>query len=122
MDIHADSYRDGDNSNSGLRMKLSGTREVWVRLAGLAVVLGWGASLRAATQDGALRVEVNSGYNLIVASNAGSSSSYVPGAAYIGVTLHNDGTTDLTDIVVCAGNYNGGTGSTPGIYPSRTHD
>jgi len=103
-------------------MKLSGTREVWVRLAGLAVVLGWGASLRAATQDGALRVEVNSGYNLIVASNAGSSSSYVPGAAYIGVTLHNDGTTDLTDIVVCAGNYNGGTGSTPGIYPSRTHD
>jgi len=90
-------------------------------LAGLAVVLGWGASLHAATQDGPLRVEVCSGYNLIVDSNAGSPSSYAPGAAYIGVTLHNDGTTDLTDIVACVGNYNDGASPTPGTYPSRVH-
>jgi uncharacterized repeat protein (TIGR01451 family) len=92
-----------------------------VRLAGLVVVLGWGASLYAATQDGPLRVEVITAYNLIVDSNAGTPSSYAPRSAYIGVTFHNDGATALNDVFACIGNYNGGTGATPGIYPARTH-
>ena len=105
----------------GSVMKLCGMGGVGVRLAGLVVVLWWGASLHAATQDGPLRVEVITAYNLIVDSNAGTPSSYAPRSAYIGVTFHNDGTTDLTDVFACIGNYNGGTGATPGLYPARTH-
>jgi len=90
-------------------------------LAGLAVVLGWGASLRAATKDGALRVEVITAYNLVVDSNAGTPSSYAPRSAYVGVTFHNDGDTPLTDVFAYIGNYNDGIESTPGIYPARTH-
>ena len=78
-------------------------------------------ALGASTQDGPLRVEVITAYNLIVDSNAGTPSSYAPRSAYIGVTFHNDGTTDLTDVFACIGNYNDGTDPTPGIYPSRTH-
>lgn len=76
---------------------------------------------RAATRDGALRVEVVSAYNLVVDSNAGTPSSYAPRAATIGVTLHNDGASDLTDIFARIGDYDDGVAPTPGVYPSRTH-
>ena len=90
-------------------------------MAALGTTLVGPRSAGAAVRDGALRVEVVSAYNLVVDSNAGTPSSYAPRAAYIGVTLHNDGTSELTDILARIGNYNDGVGPTPGIYPSRMH-
>ncbi|MDD5705997.1 MAG: SdrD B-like domain-containing protein [Kiritimatiellae bacterium] len=80
------------------------------------------STARAATQDGALRVEVITAYNLVVDSNAGTPASYAPRSAYIGVTFHNDGSVPLTDLVANIGNYNDGVSPTPGIYPARKHD
>jgi len=76
---------------------------------------------RAALRDGALRVEVITAYNLVVDSNAGTPASYAPRSAYIGATFHNDGTVPLTDLIARIGDYKGGAGDTPGIYPARTH-
>ena len=70
-------------------------------------------SAAAAVRDGALRVEVVSAYNLVVDSNAGTPSSYAPRAAYIGVTLHNDGTSALADVLARIGTYDDGIDSTP---------
>lgn len=81
------------------------------------IVLLMAPPLFAALTDGALRVEIVTAYNLVVDSNAGTS----PKSAYIGVTYHNDGSVPLTDLVAHVGNYNGGTGSTPGVYPKTFH-
>jgi uncharacterized repeat protein (TIGR01451 family) len=71
--------------------------------------------------SGALRLEVIAAPNLVVDSNIGTPNSQSPYGAYIGARIWNDGATDLTNVMVCIGNYNGGTNSTPGIYPSRAH-
>ncbi len=91
------------------------------RFFGLCVLLCAGHAWSAAT-DGALRVELVTTYNLTVDSNAGSPSSYAPRAAYLGATFHNDGSVPLTDVIACIGDYKGGAGDTPGLYPSRVHD
>ncbi|MDA3926728.1 MAG: GEVED domain-containing protein [Kiritimatiellae bacterium] len=88
----------------------------------VAVVIVFVGILNAATVDGNLRVEVVTAYNLVVDSNAGTPSSYAPRSAYVGAAFHNDGTTAITDLIANIGNYNGGTGATPGIYPSRADD
>lgn len=80
-----------------------------------------GSVAHAATADGALRVEVITAYNLVVDSNAGTPASYAPRSAYIGATFHNDGTVPLTDLIARIGNYSGGAGDTPGVYPTNTH-
>jgi len=69
----------------------------------------------------ALSVEVINGYNLIVDSNVTSPSTYAPSAAYIGARVCNTGTAGvdpaLLNVYFNAGNYNGGVGSTPGVFP-----
>jgi phosphatidate phosphatase APP1 len=72
------------------------------------------AGTEAASLSGNLRVEVIASYNLIVDSNG----QQAPSAAYIGAKIHNDGTTDLTDVFAYIGDH---TLVTPGIYPSRTN-
>lgn len=72
------------------------------------------------TASGALRVEVITAYNLVVDSNAGTPSSYAPRSAYIGATFYNDGSVPLTDLVARIGDYKGGVGDTPGLYPTNT--
>lgn len=66
---------------------------------------------------GVLRVEVSNGYNLIVDSNVTSPSTYAPSAAYIGAKVCNTGDAPLANVFAYTGNYNGGVGSTPGVFP-----
>ncbi|HEX7809399.1 MAG TPA: hypothetical protein VF608_11755, partial [Thermoanaerobaculia bacterium] len=66
---------------------------------------------------GALSVEVVNGYNLVVDSNVTSPSTYGPGAAYIGAKICNTGDAPLANVFANTGNYNGGVGSTPGVFP-----
>jgi uncharacterized repeat protein (TIGR01451 family) len=101
-----------------------------VRMSGVSFArLSWSAlilmtsglsvqSARAATQDGALRMEVITAYNFIVDSNVESPSTYAPRAAYISARLWNDGPTPITDVQAYIGNR---TANTPGVYPSRAH-
>jgi len=93
-----------------------------LRLLLLAVSMWCGQTLRAGTTDGALRVEMITAYNFVVDSNAGTPSSYAPRSAYLGATFHNDGSVPLTDILARIGDYQGGAGDTPGLYPARIHD
>lgn len=74
----------------------------------------------AAIQDGSLRVEVLAGHNLVIDNNE-SPRTYAPETAFVGVKFHNSGSQPLTDIVAKIGDYKGGVGDTPGVYPSRTH-
>ena len=74
--------------------------------------------VQAANPDGSLRIEIRTGWNLVVDSNAGTPSSYAPKAAYISALFCNDGTNTLTDVYANVGDY---AAQTPGIYPSRTH-
>lgn len=76
------------------------------------------AGVLAANPDGNLRIEIRTGWNLVVDSNAGSPSSYAPKAAYISALFCNDGTNQLTDVYANVGDY---TARSPGVYPSRTH-
>ena len=39
----------------------------------------------------------------------------------MGATFYNDGAVPLTDIIACIGDYKGGAGNTPGIYPTATN-
>ncbi len=81
----------------------------------------WSAGrVQAGATDGALRIETLTGYNLVVDSNAGTPASYAPYSAYLGVTFYNDGSVPLTDVIARIGDYKGGVGDTPGIYPTNT--
>ncbi len=64
---------------------------------------------------GDLRMEVIAAYNFVVDSNSPTSG---PSSAYVGVEVCNDGTDDLTNVVVNIGDFNAGT---PGVYPVRTN-
>ena len=77
---------------------------------------GW-----AANPSNGLRVEISAAPNFVVDSNIGTPASYAPRAAYIGATFHNDGTNNLADVFANIGSYNGGVGSTPGIYAVKTN-
>ena len=69
---------------------------------------------------GQLSVEIVNGYNLVVDSNVTAPSTYAPRSAYIGGRVCNVGDAPIADVYAFAGNYNGGVGSTPGIFPSRS--
>ena len=66
---------------------------------------------------GALSVEIINGYNLVVDSNVTSPSTYGPGSAFIGARVCNTGDAPLSNVFLNTGNYNGGVGSTPGVFP-----
>jgi hypothetical protein len=85
-----------------------------VLAAGFAVLLLAATPARAA---GALSVEIINGYNLVVDSNVTSPSTYAPASAYIGAKVCNTGDAPLQNVVANVGNYNGGVGSTPGVFP-----
>lgn len=82
----------------------------------------WENSLASQLQDGGLKIQVISAYNLVVDSNVESPSSYSPRSAYLGVKIQNTGATTLNDIYVKMGNLtNPATGAgTPGMYPTTT--
>ncbi len=92
-----------------------------IPLAALVTGLLAGLWIGQVANAGDLRIELIAGYNFVVDSNVESPSSYSPRAATIGATFHNDGTTAMSNVVVHIGDYREGGGSTPGIYPSRTH-
>jgi uncharacterized repeat protein (TIGR01451 family) len=69
--------------------------------------------------DGALRIEIQSAYNLVVDSNVSSPSTYAPTSFSVGAKVCNDGTTALNDVVVNIGTYTNTTTYQAGIYPSR---
>lgn len=66
---------------------------------------------------GVLKVEIVNGYNLVVDSNVTSPATYSPGAAYIGARICNTGDAPLQNVFAHTGDYKGGVGSTPGIFP-----
>ncbi len=110
-------------------MKLGACSGYWVGLsrsssftaALVALLLAGTQSALAQPVSGALRVELITAYNLVVDSNAGTPSSNAPRSGYMGATFHNDGTVPLTDVIARIGDYKGGTGDTPGVYPTRIH-
>ncbi len=65
---------------------------------------------------GALTVQINAPYNVIVDSNVCSPSTYAPQVATFGASFCNTGDAPLTDVVGYIGNY---TARTPGTYPRR---
>jgi len=78
----------------------------------------WGMVALGANPDGALRIELISGYNFVVDSNVETPATYAPRSAYLGATYYNDGLVALTNVYAYIGNY---TNNTPGIYPARVH-
>ncbi|MGD8968958.1 MAG: hypothetical protein PVI07_15740 [Anaerolineae bacterium] len=73
--------------------------------------------------DGALTVEIGTAYNLVVDSNVESPSTYAPSVATVFGRFCNTGTTALTDVWVCIGDYDyDNLTGTPGTYPARTVD
>ncbi len=86
-------------------------------MIGLLGAMAGGAPAWAANPSNGLRIEVITAYNLVVDSNVGTPASYSPSAAYLGATVYNDGSSDLTNVVVHFGDYAAGT---PGVYPART--
>jgi len=84
-------------------------------MAGLMVT---GASW-AANPNAGLRIEVIAAPNFVVDSNVGTPASKSPRSAFVGARFWNDTATVMSNAVVSIGNYNNGTNSTPGIYPSR---
>jgi hypothetical protein len=85
-------------------------------LLGCCVLLAASTS-NAATENGALKMEVITAYNLVVDSNVTSASTNGPTAAHLGIRVTNTGATALTNVVVNIGNK---TANTPGVFPSRT--
>jgi hypothetical protein len=76
----------------------------------------------AATADGNLRMEVITAYNFVVDSNVESPSTNGPSAAHLGVKIHNDGPTAMTNVVVRIGDLTDpqtGAG-TPGAFETHT--
>ena len=78
----------------------------------VAIVLYYG-SARAA---GTLKVEIITGYNLVVDSNVSSPSTYGPSVATVAGKFCNTGKADLHDVQGFIGDFGE---STPGIYPVR---
>lgn len=64
-----------------------------------------------------LTVEIINGYNLVVDSNVTSPSTYAPSAGYIGARVCNTSASPASNVILNTGNYNGGVGSTPGVFP-----
>lgn len=87
------------------------------RLTYLVLLMAICLDASAATQDGALKMEVITAYNLVVDSNVTSSSTNGPTAAHLGIRVTNTGSSALTNVVVSIGNK---TANTPGVFPSRT--
>ena len=73
-----------------------------------------------ANTPGQVSVEIIAAYNLVVDSNVLAPSTYAPAVATVGGKVCNTSSTEpVTGLQVFIGNYNGGVGSTPGIYPAR---
>src|SRR5512139_36581 len=73
-----------------------------------------------ANTPGQVSVEIIAAYNLVVDSNVLAPSTYAPAVATVGGKVCNLSSTEpVTGLQVFIGNYNGGVGSTPGIYPAR---
>lgn len=89
-----------------------------VRIA--LVSAAWLGAALPGLAAGQLSVEIVNGYNLVVDSNVTAPSTYAPRSAYIGGRICNVGDAPIADVYAFAGNYNGGVGSTPGVFPSRT--
>jgi len=87
-------------------------RRAWTVVATTCAMAMFAASAHAQ-----LSVEVINGYNLVVDSNVTSPSTYGPAAAYIGAKVCNTGGAPLSNVFLNTGNYNGGSGSTPGVFP-----
>jgi uncharacterized repeat protein (TIGR01451 family) len=75
---------------------------------------GWSA--------GALSIDIIAGHNLVVDSNATSPATYAPKAAFVGATVCNTGDAALADVFLNIGDYKGGVGDTPGIFPAKNSD
>ncbi len=71
------------------------------------------------TTDGDLSMSILSGYNLIVDSNVESPSTYAPRSVHFGVTICNNGSDDMTNVIINIGDYSA-LPETPGIYRQRT--
>jgi len=90
----------------------------WMVMAFIAAL----SLANAATSEGALRMEMITGYNLTVDSNIESPSGKSPSAVHVGVKILNDGPIALTNVEVRIGNLTDaatGTG-TAGTFASRT--
>jgi uncharacterized repeat protein (TIGR01451 family) len=104
------------------------TGALFARLARVALVLSplilFQSGVSAATQDGALRMEVITAYNFVVDSNIESPAGKSPSAAHLGVKIYNDGPTTLNNVVVNIGELITPATSTgnPGVFASRTVD
>ncbi len=73
----------------------------------LAIVFAlWPHSGHTANPDGDLRIEPIAAYNFVVDSNIDTPSGYGPDSAYLGAHICNDGSNDLTDVLVNIGNFN----------------
>jgi uncharacterized repeat protein (TIGR01451 family)/fimbrial isopeptide formation D2 family protein len=87
----------------------------------LAAAAVWGCLMSAGRAADGLRVVVVAAYNLVVDSNVESPSSFSPRSAFLGAKFYNDGATDLTNVFAYIGDYRGGMGDTPGLYPTNRH-
>lgn len=92
------------------------------RKVGLFLLLAaaWLQAPSQAWAQGVLSVSIVNGYNLIVDSNVTAPSTYAPRSAYIGAQVCNTGNASLDHVFAYVGNYNGGVGSTAGIFPVTT--
>jgi hypothetical protein len=68
--------------------------------------------------QGVLSVEIVNGYSLVVDSNVTAPSTYAPRSAYIGARVCNAGNAPLANVIAHVGDYSGGVGDTPGVFPS----
>ncbi len=85
----------------------------------LALTLSFPAG-RVVAAGSPLSVEIIAGYNLVVDSNVMAISTYAPSVATVaGKICNTSGTQTLTGVQGYVGDYKGGVGSTPGVYPSR---
>ncbi len=85
-----------------------------IRLSYLLLFLCFNQLLFATNPNGDLRLEVISAYNFVVDSNDPESG---PTSAYVGVNICNDGTNDLSNVIINIGDFTAGT---PGVYPTNT--
>lgn len=85
-------------------------------IASLAVL---SAAMPLAAAYAALEIEIITAPNFVVDSNVLTPATYAPKAAMIGAKFCNTGSAALTNVRMYAGDYNGGTGDTPGMYPKR---
>ena len=114
--FEVDVFKDNPMKQSILRLRISRLFFVMMALILFCGDVGW-----AANPSSGLRVEISAAPNFVVDSNVGTPASYAPRAAYIGATFYNDGTNSLTDVFANIGKYNGGVGSTPGVYDAKVN-